>query len=113
MESSTLEINGDTDMRFRSGLRYRSLGKFFEAALDRRSLSLEDVSSKTGLSRELLEDLISDRHRFDGTVVRKLKPIFPSTFRSLARWQEDIDKMDSKRIHKMSKIGSPAVRRFG
>ncbi|MEC3949284.1 helix-turn-helix domain-containing protein [Sphingobium sp. HWE2-09] len=112
MVAEAIDARGDTEVHFRSGLRYRSLGKFFEAALNRRDLSLEEVSHKTGLSEDVLRQLIQDERKFDSGVVKKLRPLFPTTYRSFSKWQDDIDKMNSAKISSMSKIGSPR-RKFG
>lgn len=103
-------INGDEDMRFKSGLNYRSLGKFFEFAISRRGLSVRDVSEKTSLNEEDVVALIEDKKRFDKLTSRKLKPLFPKTYRYFEQLQTEIDQMNPEKIkHLKAKAPKPNI----
>lgn len=100
LNGSTERVEED-ELKLRSGLPYRSLGRFFEAAIQRRGLTVDEVASRTGISSEELESLIEDKKRFDRPTIRKLQLVFPSTTNMFRRMQDDVDtirKRDPQRL---------------
>ncbi len=91
------ELKND-DIKFKSGLPYLSVGKFLEYGLVQRGISLQEASRKSGLMVNVLSDLIEDRKKFDRDTARKLKAIFPKSYKMFPILQAEIDNMNPEKI---------------
>ncbi len=78
------------------GLNKQSLGKFFGAAIARRKLTVEDVSTASGISHQDIESLIEGKKRFDKKTIRQLQTIFPHTKQSLTNMQKKVDAIEAR-----------------
>jgi len=68
-----------------------SVGEFLAAAMKRRGVSANEVSSRTGIKLEQLNAVLGGKARLDRTFCRKLELLFPKTMNSLLSVQRHYD----------------------
>jgi plasmid maintenance system antidote protein VapI len=87
---SLASIDGDVALE-ETGFAPASFGQVLSGALQRRSLSVEEVAARSGLTQDVVRGLVTGQIQLDRLTARKLQTVFPRTMRLFLNIQRSYD----------------------